>query len=177
MPELMFKEGAASAGCQVLQLEPAAKRTHWAGVLVAWQRSPPPPGNLWSTRGRLQGSGDPRGRGRTCPARRFTVLPKVSHCRKRARRPEGWPPYMCPGNISLRSAAKHPRAVKLNSTPFVRQYDILSNKWGVLLCQKEYQTNDIRRSSRKLVVETMQKRTSEYLCKRCRNLELTTIKL
>lgn len=27
MPELMFKEGAASAGCQVLQLEPAAKRT------------------------------------------------------------------------------------------------------------------------------------------------------
>ncbi len=32
--------------------------------------------------------------------------------------------------------------------PFVRQYDILSNKWGVLLCQKEYQTNDIRRSSR-----------------------------
>ncbi|MFQ8906118.1 MAG: glycoside hydrolase family 88 protein [Subdoligranulum sp.] len=37
----------------------------------------------------------------------------------------------------------------LNSTPFVRQYDILSNKWGVLLCQKEYQTNDIRRSSRK----------------------------
>ena len=38
---------------------------------------------------------------------------------------------------------------EVNSTPFVRQYDILSNKWGVLLCQKEYQTNDIRRSSRK----------------------------
>ena len=37
----------------------------------------------------------------------------------------------------------------LNCTPFVRQYDILSNKWGVLLCQKEYQTNHIRRSSRK----------------------------
>lgn len=36
----------------------------------------------------------------------------------------------------------------LNCTPFVRQYDILSKKWGVLLCQKEYQTNDIRRSSR-----------------------------
>ena len=42
-----------------------------------------------------------------------------------------------------------PAAALLNSTPFVRQYDILSNKWGVLLCQKEYQTNDIRRSSRK----------------------------
>ena len=39
-------------------------------------------------------------------------------------------------------------AAPLNCTPFVRQYDILSNKRGVLLCQKEYQTNDIRRSSR-----------------------------
>ena len=36
----------------------------------------------------------------------------------------------------------------LNSTPFVRQYDILSNKWGVLLCQKEYQTSDIRQNSK-----------------------------
>ena len=36
----------------------------------------------------------------------------------------------------------------LNCTPFVRQYGILSNKWGVLLCQKEYQTNDIRRNSK-----------------------------
>ena len=47
--------------------------------------------------------------------------------------------------------------MNVNSTPFVRQYDILSNKWGALLCQKEYQTNDIRRSSRELVVETMKK--------------------
>lgn len=38
--------------------------------------------------------------------------------------------------------------VGLNCTPLVRQYGILSNKWGVLLCQKEYQTNDIRRNSR-----------------------------
>ena len=37
---------------------------------------------------------------------------------------------------------------EVNSTPFVRQYDILSNKWGVLLCQKEYQTNDIRQNSK-----------------------------
>ena len=36
----------------------------------------------------------------------------------------------------------------MNCTPFVRQYDILFNKWGVLLCQKEYQTNDIRRNSK-----------------------------
>ena len=40
------------------------------------------------------------------------------------------------------------QTIGVNCTPFVRQYDILSNKWGVLLCQKEYQTNDIRRSSR-----------------------------
>ena len=38
---------------------------------------------------------------------------------------------------------------KVNSTPFVRQYDILSNRWGDLLCQEENRTNDIRRNSRK----------------------------
>ena len=37
---------------------------------------------------------------------------------------------------------------QVNCTPFVRQYDILSNKWGVLLCQKEYQTSDIRQNSK-----------------------------
>ena len=50
----------------------------------------------------------------------------------------------------------------MNCTPFVRQYDILSNKWGVLLCQKEYQTNDIRQNSKKLVIETMQKEKLSY---------------
>ena len=40
-------------------------------------------------------------------------------------------------------------AALLNCTPFVRQYDILSNRWGDLLCQEENRTNDIRRSSRK----------------------------
>ena len=37
---------------------------------------------------------------------------------------------------------------KVNSTPFVRQYDILSKKWGVFLCQRGYRTNGIRRNSR-----------------------------
>ena len=37
---------------------------------------------------------------------------------------------------------------RLNCTPFVRQYDILSNRWGDLLCQEENQTNDTRRNSR-----------------------------
>ena len=36
----------------------------------------------------------------------------------------------------------------VNCTPFVRQYGILSNKWGVLLCQREYRTNDTQRNSR-----------------------------
>ena len=31
----------------------------------------------------------------------------------------------------------NPPGAIVNCTPFVRQYDILSNKWGVLLCQKE----------------------------------------
>ena len=38
--------------------------------------------------------------------------------------------------------------IGVNCTPFVRQYDILSNKWGVLLCQKGYQTNGIHRNSK-----------------------------
>ena len=49
---------------------------------------------------------------------------------------------------SLARKKKKQTAAGLNCTPFVRQYDILSNKWGVLLCQKEYQTNDIRRNSK-----------------------------
>ena len=41
------------------------------------------------------------------------------------------------------------RSSAVNSTPFVRQYDILSKKWGVFLCQREYRTNGIRRNSRR----------------------------
>ena len=48
----------------------------------------------------------------------------------------------------LRVTIKKRSRVSMNCTPFVRQYGILSNKWGVLLCQKEYQTNDIRRNSK-----------------------------
>ena len=40
------------------------------------------------------------------------------------------------------------KTATLNCTPFVRQYDILSNRWGDLLCQEENQTNDIRRNSK-----------------------------
>ena len=46
------------------------------------------------------------------------------------------------GNIILRltdlqNDHKSLRTGLVNCTPFVRQYDILSNKWGVLQCQKE----------------------------------------
>ena len=61
----------------------------------------------------------------------------------------------------------------MNCTPFVRQYDILSNKWGVLLCQKEYQTNDIRRNSKKLVIETMQEEKLSY-SETCRRFEVSS---
>ena len=37
---------------------------------------------------------------------------------------------------------------ELNCTPFVRQYDILSNRWGDLLCREENRTNGTRRNSR-----------------------------
>ena len=40
------------------------------------------------------------------------------------------------------------KAREVNCTPFVRQYDILDNKWGASLCQKEYQTNDTRQNLR-----------------------------
>ena len=74
----------------------------------------------------------------------FIIIGKVS-----LRRDEGIPPYRdkIPFGVHTKKAELL-TALLLNSTPFVRQYDILSNKWGVLLCQKEYQTNDIRRSSR-----------------------------
>ena len=36
----------------------------------------------------------------------------------------------------------------MNYTPFVRQYGILDNKWGALLCQKEYQINNTRQHLR-----------------------------
>ena len=43
---------------------------------------------------------------------------------------------------------KAPPQAKVNCTPFVRQYDILDNKWGALLCQKGYQTNDTHQNSK-----------------------------
>ena len=50
---------------------------------------------------------------------------------------------------SVRPKHKKGSAV-LNCTPFVRQYGILKNKRGALLCQKEYQTNDIHQNSKRL---------------------------
>ena len=57
----------------------------------------------------------------------------------------------CGSRLVRRSASykgKRYIQITVNCTPFVRQYGILSNKWGVFLCQKEYQTNDIRQNSK-----------------------------
>ena len=52
----------------------------------------------------------------------------------------------------LRSLKKNRPVLRtLNCTPFVRQYVILNNKWGALLCQKEYRTRDILQNSKKLL--------------------------
>ena len=58
-----------------------------------------------------------------------------------------------PGGISLYTIAilQISGRRKLNCTPFVRQYVILNNKWGALLCQKEYRTRDILQNSKKLL--------------------------
>ena len=52
----------------------------------------------------------------------------------------------------------------LNSTPFVRQYDILFNKWGCFAMPKGVPNKRYTPELKRMVVETMKKRTSEYLC-------------
>ncbi len=45
--------------------------------------------------------------------------------------------------------AEQNEAENLKCTPFVRQYDILSEKWGVNYAEKEYQINDIHRQRKR----------------------------
>ena len=54
------------------------------------------------------------------------------------------------GDLSLLCGVKAQKNTEytMNCTPFVRQYDILDNKWGALLCQKEYQTSDTHQNLR-----------------------------
>ena len=52
------------------------------------------------------------------------------------------------GKRRLIRGIKKSGASPMNCTPFVGQYDILNNKWGALLCRKEYQTNAIHQNSR-----------------------------
>jgi len=58
-------------------------------------------------------------------------------------------PQRPPSRNMRLSIVRRPVDFFLNCTPFVRQYDILCNKWGVKLCQKGYQTRGIRQNSRK----------------------------
>ena len=48
----------------------------------------------------------------------------------------------------FKKKTKNGLTYQMNCTPFVRQCDILNNKWGALLCRKEYQTNAIHQNSR-----------------------------
>ena len=50
--------------------------------------------------------------------------------------------------MKLEAMKRKAGSPSVNCTPFVRQYDILNNKWGALLCRKEYQTNAIHQNSR-----------------------------
>ena len=54
-------------------------------------------------------------------------------------------------SIQLLKIKTSKRTSTMNCTPFVRQYVILNNKWGALLCQKEYRTRDILQNSKKLL--------------------------
>lgn len=54
----------------------------------------------------------------------------------------------CEANVYIDEKDK--QTVILNCPPIVRQYDILNNKRGVILCQKGYQTKDTHRSSNNL---------------------------
>ena len=42
--------------------------------------------------------------------------------------------YLMEVNNKIYEAGKKQGSIRMNCTPFVRRYDMLSNKWGVLLC-------------------------------------------
>ncbi len=73
----------------------------------------------------------------------FEIPELLARIQVQLRRPQGpSSPVLRAGDLEVNT-----RGRQVNSTPFVRQYDILSNRWGDLLCQKEYPINDIRRNS------------------------------
>ena len=98
---------------------------------------------------------------------------------------------MCPdmrrlSTVSLHDRKKPPARQKVNSTPFVRQYGILNNKWGALLCQKEYQTyestegcKEINHGSILKLADFYQVSTDYLLCRtdnrNPENIELTEL--
>ena len=56
---------------------------------------------------------------------------------------------LCSHSGSAKKVENEAGISRMNCTPFVRQYGILDNKWGDLLCQKENQTRDILQHLRK----------------------------
>lgn len=61
----------------------------------------------------------------------------------------------------------------MNGTPFVRQYGILDDKWGVLLCQKEYLTKNNRQNSRSPRWKLCGKKSRD-IAKQLKDLEFAT---
>ena len=62
--------------------------------------------------------------------------------------PQEWTAELV-ARMHLAKVTKKQLAEEAGYTPeFVRQYDILSNKWGDFICQRAYRTNGIHRSSR-----------------------------
>ncbi len=61
----------------------------------------------------------------------------------------------------------------VNCTPFVRQYGILSNKWGVFLCPKGVSNKRYTPEFKKLVIETMQEEKLSY-SETCRRFEVNS---
>ena len=61
----------------------------------------------------------------------------------------------------------------MNCTPFVRQYDILSNKWGCFAMPKGVPNKRYTPEFKKLVIETMQKEKLSY-SETCRRFEVNS---
>jgi len=60
----------------------------------------------------------------------------------------------------------------MNCTPFVRQYDILDNKWGALLCKRDTKQT-IQPEFKKLVIETMMGEKLSY-CETARRFDVSS---
>ena len=64
-------------------------------------------------------------------------------------------------------------AEEMNCTPFVRQYDILSNKWGAVIMSRGKPNKRYTPEFKKVVVETMMEERLSY-SETCRRFEVSS---